>query len=180
MTGDHDAMDDAGAAGDMNVPDVTAQLIQRLAQRGLTIAAAESLTGGLLTAELTRVPGSSAVVVGGVVAYATEIKHAVLGVEPRTLALHGPVHPDVAVQMATGVRRALAVDRPVSVGISTTGVAGPDPQGGQPPGVVFLGISVNTEVHAIALTLSGTRDEIRRATVERAIIELDRVLASVL
>lgn len=157
--------------------DVTTRIITRLTRRHLTIAVAESLTGGLLVAELTRIPGASAVVLGGVVAYSTELKHSVLGVEHGTLAMHGPVHPDVAVQMATGVRRVLSADREsASVGISTTGVAGPDPQGGQQPGTVFIGISVNGEVHALELHLTGTRDEIRRATVTRALQELDRIL----
>lgn len=161
--------------------DVTARIIARLTKRRLTIAVAESLTGGLLAAELTRIPGASAVVLGGVVAYATELKHSLLGVEPGTLAIHGPVHPDVAVQMATGVRRVLSIGREAaSIGISTTGVAGPDPQGGHEPGTVYIGVSISGEVHAVPLQLTGSRDDIRLATVACALEQLDRILDNVL
>ncbi|ERK67345.1 competence/damage-inducible protein CinA, partial [Leifsonia aquatica ATCC 14665] len=95
---------DAGRAGDP-----TARLIARLRETGRTIAAAESLTGGELTAELTRVPGASAVVVGGAVVYATQLKHTLLGVDAALLDAEGPVHPRVAAQLAEGVRARLAV-----------------------------------------------------------------------
>lgn len=161
--------------------DVTARIIERLSKRHMTIAVAESLTGGLLSAELTRIPGASRVVLGGVIAYSTELKHSLLGVEPGTLAIHGPVHADVAIQMATGVRKlATVASGTASIGVATTGVAGPEPQGGQEPGTVFIGLSLSSEVHAIALRLTGSREEIRSATVRRALEELDRVLETVL
>jgi nicotinamide-nucleotide amidase len=110
-------------------------VVAELTGRGLTVAVAESLTGGLVVAELVSVPGSSAVVRGGVVAYQTPLKHSLLGVDAGLLAEHGPVHPDVAAAMATGVRERLAVDgRRADVGLSTTGVAGPDDQDGHAPG----------------------------------------------
>lgn len=146
------------------------QIVAELASRGLTIAVAESLTGGLLVAELIRPAGASAVVLGGVVAYDTELKHTLLGVDEALLAEHGPVHPDVARQLARNVRDRLAVaGRPANLGIATTGVAGPDPQGGQPPGTVYLGLSVGEGALVRRLTLSGSRDEIRARTVEEAI-----------
>jgi nicotinamide-nucleotide amidase len=146
------------------------QIVAELASRGLTIAVAESLTGGLLVAELIRPAGASAVVLGGVVAYDTELKHTLLGVDEALLAEHGPVHPDVARQLARNVRDRLAVaGRPADLGIATTGVAGPDPQGGQPPGTVYLGLSVGEGALVRRLTLSGSRDEIRARTVEEAI-----------
>ncbi|KQM83855.1 hypothetical protein ASE68_12160 [Agromyces sp. Leaf222] len=150
--------------------DPSAELVSLLARRGLTIAVAESLTGGLVVAELVRVPGASAVVRGGVVAYATALKHSVLGVSAELLAREGAVHPEVAAGMAEGVRRVLAVQgASASIGVSTTGVAGPDPQGGRPPGVVFVGVSIADRTEVRELALQGDRSEIRRATVDAAI-----------
>ena len=154
--------------------DPTAELIAELTRRGLRIAVAESLTGGLVVAELTRIPGASLVVSGGIVAYDTELKRTLLGVAAELLEREGAVHPEVARQMAAGVRRALAVDgRAADVGVSTTGVAGPDPQDGKPPGTVFVGVAFAGEVEAIALELSGDRTAIRTATVG---VALDEVL----
>ncbi|MGO4300592.1 CinA family protein [Leifsonia sp. RAF41] len=153
----------------------TVAVVHELIERRLTIAVAESLTGGLLTAELTSVPGASAVVLGGAVVYATELKHALLGVDADLLAADGPVHPEVARQLADGVRKRLAVDgRPADIGVSTTGVAGPDPQGGRPVGTVYVGVSSANGTRAVELGLSGDRDDIRRRTVAEAV----RALAS--
>lgn len=150
--------------------DRTAALIRHLTARGLTVAVAESLTGGLLAAELVRPAGASAVVRGGVVAYATPAKGSVLGVDAELLAEHGAVHPLVAEQMAAGVRRVFEVDgRQADIGISTTGVAGPDPHDGKQPGTVFLGLSLAGGPRSIGLTLTGDRDAIRRDTVTAAI-----------
>ncbi|TFC00474.1 CinA family protein [Cryobacterium adonitolivorans] len=145
-------------------------MVAALTARHLTIAVAESLTGGLLVAELVRIPGASAVVNGGVVAYQTPIKHTLLGVDDVLLAEHGAVHPEVARQMATGVRTALAIEgRPADIGISTTGVAGPDEQDGQSVGTVYLGLSFGDKVRAISVSLTGDRSEIRAQTVACAI-----------
>jgi len=155
------------------VTDAATEVIERLVERGLTIAVAESLTGGQLVASLVDVPGASATVVGGVVAYNTAIKHSVLGVSAPLLAEKGAVDPEVARQMASGVRAALAVDgRPADVGIATTGVAGPDPQDGKPVGTVYLGLAMEGRVESHALTLSGSRSEIRTATVQHALATL--------
>ena len=157
--------------------DVGAEVIQRLTSRGLTIAVAESLTGGLLVAELIRTPGASAVVNGGVVAYNTALKHSVLGVDAGLLAERGAVDPEVAEQMASGVRSALAVEgRAADIGISTTGVAGPEPQDGKPVGTVYLGFATETEVVNVALRLSGSRDGIRKAVVSESLEQLTRLL----
>ncbi|WP_223360974.1 MULTISPECIES: CinA family protein [unclassified Leifsonia] len=148
-------------------------MIARLRATGTTVAAAESLTGGELTAELTRVPGASAVVLGGAVVYATQLKHSLLGVDADLLAAEGPVHPEVAAQLAEGVRTRLAVDgRPAGLGVATTGVAGPDPQGGRAVGTVFVGVSSDAGTRVVELALTGDRAAIRRATVERAVAEL--------
>ena len=154
-------------------PDLTERVIRELVARSFTIVVAESLTGGELVAELTRVPGASATVLGGAVVYATALKHTLLGVDQDLLDAHGPVHPDVAFQLVRGVRERLGVDgRPADVGLSTTGVAGPDGQGGRSPGTVFVGVSVGDRTRVVELALSGTRSEIRRQTVLRAIEEL--------
>jgi nicotinamide-nucleotide amidase len=150
--------------------DRTAAVIRHLTARGLTVAVAESLTGGLLAAELIRPAGASAVVRGGVIAYATAAKGSVLGVDAELLAEHGAVHPLVAEQMAAGVRRVFAADgREADIGISTTGVAGPDPQDGKQPGTVYLGLSLAGGTRSIGLSLTGDRDVIRRDTVTAAI-----------
>ncbi|WEO78638.1 CinA family protein [Cryobacterium sp. SO2] len=150
--------------------DAAADLVATLTARHLTIAVAESLTGGLLVAELVRIPGASAVLAGGVVAYQTPLKHTLLGVDAVVLAEHGAVHPEVARQMASGVRTALAVDgRPADIGIATTGVAGPDEQDGQAVGTVYLGVSFGDSVRAMGFSFTGGRAEIRAQAVEQAI-----------
>jgi nicotinamide-nucleotide amidase len=145
--------------------DLAAQAIALLIARGQTVAVAESLTGGLLAAALTGIPGASAVFRGGVVAYATDLKASLLGVPAALLARHGAVHPEVAAAMADGARQQLAA----AVGVATTGVAGPDPADGQPVGTVHIAASAEGRVVSRALALSGDRDEIRMATVEHAL-----------
>lgn len=149
----------------------TGDLVAQLRARGLTVASAESLTGGLVCAELTTVPGASAVVRGSVVAYATDVKASVLGVDAGLLQDGGAVQEAVAAQMAEGVCRVLAAD----VGLATTGVAGPDAQDGQPVGTVYVAVALpgqgpaRTEVRRLAL--GGTRTEIRAASVA-AVLQL--------
>jgi nicotinamide-nucleotide amidase len=152
--------------------DPTAELIAELTRRGLRIAVAESLTGGLVAGELTRIPGASLAVSGAIVAYDTAVKRSLLGVPSELLAAHGAVHPEVARAMAEGARRALAIDgRPADLGLATTGVAGPDPQDGRSPGTVYVGIATTHGSDVIALALDGDRTAIRRATVRAAIEE---------
>ncbi|WP_209561116.1 CinA family protein [Frigoribacterium sp. PvP032] len=147
-----------------------AEVVHELDRQGLTVAVAESLTGGLLAAELISVPGASAVVVGGVVAYQTPIKHLLLDVPADLLAARGAVDPDVAVAMASGVRRALAVDgRAADVGLATTGVAGPDPQDGEAPGTVYVALSAGGGSRVARLDLEGDREAIRSATVSESL-----------
>ncbi|WP_353809533.1 CinA family protein [Agromyces sp. SYSU T00194] len=145
-------------------------LVGELAARGMTIAVAESLTGGLLASRIVDVPGASAVFTGGIVAYATQLKHDLLGVDAGLLAERGPVDPDVARQLAEGVRRACAVGgAPADLGIATTGVAGPDPQAGKRAGTVFVGVASARGARALELALPGERAAIRAATVDAAI-----------
>jgi nicotinamide-nucleotide amidase len=150
-----------------------AAVVAALTARGETVAVAESLTGGLVVSELVGVPGASAVVRGGVVAYATPVKATVLGVDADLLAERGAVDPEVARQMAAGVRIALAVDGvPATWGISTTGVAGPDPQDGKPVGTVFIGIASAQSAAAVELHLDGDRGAIRSAVVSELLARL--------
>lgn len=134
-------------------------LLDALADRGWTVGTAESLTGGLVCATLVDVPGASRVLRGSVVAYATDVKHSVLGVDADLLAAHGAVHPRVAAEMAEGVRRVLGTD----VGLATTGVAGPDPQDGRPPGTVHVAVVTPAGTAVSSLTLPGGRAEVRAA-----------------
>lgn len=144
---------------------VAAAAVAALAERELTVAVAESLTGGALGAALTSVPGASAVFRGGIVAYATPLKTALLGVSPRLLAEAGPVHADVAAAMAAGARARLGADCSVAL----TGVAGPEPQGGASPGTVWIGLSSDRGHRTELLSLSGSRAEIRSAAVRQAL-----------
>ncbi|MEU8710283.1 nicotinamide-nucleotide amidohydrolase family protein [Streptomyces sp. NPDC048565] len=144
------------------------QVLRQLQGRGETLAVAESLTGGLVAAELTSVPGASKCFRGSVTAYATPLKRDVLGVDGVLLADRGAVDPDVALEMAAGVRRVLGADW----GISTTGVAGPEPQDGKPVGTVFIAVSGPGGVQKVAeLRLNGGRTDIRKESV-RSLLHL--------
>lgn len=152
------------------VTDAAALVVAELTRRGETLAVAESLTGGLLAAELVNVPGASAVFRGAVVAYDTAIKSSVLGVDSTLLADRGAVDASVAQQMAERVRSVLAVDgRSADYGLATTGVAGPDPQDGQPPGTVFVALASDDGVIISRLDLDGDRATIRALTVQAAL-----------
>jgi nicotinamide-nucleotide amidase len=145
--------------------ELAAEVLTLLAQAGQTVATAESLTGGLVAAALTDVPGSSSAFRGGVVAYATELKSRLLGVDAVMLKQHGPVYAPVAAAMAEGVRKRLQA----TVGVATTGVAGPDPQDGHPPGTVHIAVSLADDTVVRTIALTGNRDEVRRLTVERVL-----------
>ncbi|MFB4300070.1 CinA family nicotinamide mononucleotide deamidase-related protein [Actinomadura sp. NTSP31] len=150
-----------------------------LAERSATVAVAESLTGGLIGAELTAMPGSSETYAGGMVTYATELKHRLLGVPEDLLAEHGAVHPDVAAAMAAGVRDRLGA----TYGLAVTGVAGPLPQDGRPVGTVYIGVTGPGDTRTVVrpkLPVPGTGPEVRavlrRMTVVHALELLRRVL----
>ena len=143
--------------------------------RGLRLATAESCTGGMVAARLTDVPGSSDVVLGGVVAYANEVKVAELAVPERRLAEHGAVSGEVAAAMATGVRARLGAD----VGIAVTGVAGPD--GGtteKPVGLVHFHVSAPDAEEGGRFSLPGDRATIRSRATVAALHLARRVLES--
>lgn len=150
---------------------------QLLMQNRFFIATAESLTAGLLSSELAKVAGASSYFLGGVVSYQDEVKHHLLGVDPNLMAKKTAVDPDVAIQMAVSVRERFAKDCAKSfervIGISTTGVAGPDPVGDRHAGQVFLGLASARSQYAVSLQLHGTRDEIRDAVVREALSVLE-------
>ncbi len=142
-----------------------AELLAILRTRDLTLATAESLTGGALADAVSSVPGASAGFVGGVVAYATVVKQGVLGVSADTLATHGAVSAECAAEMAGGVRSLLGAD----VGLSTTGVAGPESQEGKPVGRVHVAVAGPLGTRTVELRLSGDRQQIRARTVALAL-----------
>ncbi|GAC1411482.1 MAG: competence/damage-inducible protein A [Actinomycetota bacterium] len=128
-----------------------------LKQRGLTIACAESLTGGLVAARLTRVPGASVYVLGSIVAYTADAKARLLGIEPSMIEHEGVVSEAVARAMATGARRAFGA----SVGLGLTGVAGPEEHGGKSRGTVCFGIDGPHGVVSKEMRLPGDRETVR-------------------
>ena len=138
------------------------ELLAAVGARGWTLAVAESLTGGLVSATLVDVPGASAVLRGAVVAYSTDLKATLLGVDPALLEQRGAVDPDVARAMAIGVRARLGAD----VGLATTGVAGPDPQDGHPPGTVHVAVSTPDGTHVRSLRLAGDRAAVRALSAD--------------
>ena len=141
------------------------EVVRRLTARGETLAVAESLTGGLVSARVVDVPGASAVLRGGVVAYATPLKHELLGVDEGLLARRGAVDPDVAVAMAEGVRSRLRT----TWGVATTGVAGPDPQDGSPPGTVYVAVAGPAGAQVARHVVPGNRPAVRAAAVDAAL-----------
>lgn len=142
-----------------------AKAVVALLTRQETVATAESLTGGLVADAFVTVPGTSAVFRGGVVAYATALKHELLGVDEDLLEAKGAVDPDVALQMAAGVRRRLGT----SWGLATTGVAGPEPQDGVEPGVAYVAVDGPGARRVERLELDGDREQIRAGSVEKAL-----------
>ena len=161
---------DAGAGA-------AAAVVALLREVGLSIATAESLTGGLVCAALTDVPGASAVVRGGVVSYATDLKASLLGVDPQVLASGGAVQDRVARELALGAARVCGAD----LGIGTTGVAGPDPQDGKQVGTVYVAVARYAQsvddVQVRELRLSGDRAQVRDATVIAALALVSEVVS---
>ena len=139
-----------------------AEVLALCKRQGLTLATAESCTGGLAAKELTDVPGASAVFVGGVVSYWSEVKAKVLGVPRPLLAEYGAVSEPVARAMAEGARRLTGAH----VALAVTGVAGPDRDDrGNDVGTVFIALSREGETLCRRLSLDGSRDAIRRSAV---------------
>ena len=139
--------------------DTASGLVAAATDAGLTVATAESLTAGQLAATIADVPGASAVLRGGLVVYATELKATLAGVPKSILAEYGPVSPETAAALAAGASERCGAD----IGIGLTGVAGPDPQDGVVPGTVFLGLSRALSVTVHKLEVNGDRARIRSA-----------------
>lgn len=137
-----------------------------LGRRGETVAVAESLTGGLLSARLTETAGSSTTFRGGLVVYATDLKGSLAGVQPALLAEHGPVHEQVALALARGACRVCAADW----GLGVTGVAGPERQGGHEVGTVCIAVT-RGDAHGWAgcRHIAGGRREVRAGAVQAAL-----------
>lgn len=151
---------------------IASAVVKRLTKKKATLSVAESITGGGLAAAITEVAGSSKVFLGGVIAYADEIKINQLDVDAKTLKKFTAVSEEVAKEMAIGVRKKFNSD----YAIATTGVAGPGKAYGQKSGTVWVAIASKKEVFAIALALSGSRDLIRHATIESALASFERIL----
>ncbi len=135
-------------------------VINEAARNGATIATAESLTAGMVSSSLGGVPGASQVLCGGVVAYQNAVKAAVLGVDSALLERAGSVDPEVAAAMSEGVRQLMNAD----YGVSTTGVAGPQPHDGKAAGLVFISVAGPRGVCVSEFHFAGARNEIRSET----------------
>ena len=140
-------------------------LVQILKEKQMTIATAESCTGGLLGKCITDISGSSAVYPGGVISYCNRVKHEVLGVEQALLDRLGPVSMAVAQQMAAGVRRTVGAD----VGVGITGIAGPNSdETGRPVGLVYIGVSDGRTDIVREYRFDGDRNAVRAQAAEAA------------
>lgn len=157
---------------------LAAVILARCKLLGAKIAAAESLTGGLLADAFVRVPGASAVFLGSAVTYDIAAKASMLGVDAELLRLEGAVHPEVARQMAQATAdlyRQPGYD--AVIGLSTTGVAGPGPDGDKPAGLVYIGLALPAAFSASGqpqivvreLHCRGSREEVRRQSVLRVL-----------
>lgn len=150
--------------------ELAAKVVRTLSERSISLAAAESLTGGLIGATLTAVPGASRVYLGGTIAYATPTKTALLGVDPSLISQHTVVSERVALEMAIGLQRRTDADWVIAV----TGVAGPDPQDGHYPGEVWICVVGPRVPHTSQFqqterfNFEGDRDAIRQQTVTAA------------
>ena len=142
------------------------KIVKRLAENHLSIAAAESCTGGLVAATLINVPGASDVLEESYITYSDAVKHKVLGVSEETLQKHTAVSKEVAEEMVRGVTK-----------VAVTGIAGPG--GGSekfPVGLVYIGYKINDFVKVMRYVFSGDRSEVRMHAVETALQELDDLL----
>ena len=151
---------------------LAASVNDALVDAGATVATAESLTGGQLAVLLTTAPGASRSYLGGVVSYATEVKTEVLGVPTSLVEEHGVVSAACARAMAEGARRLIGA----TYAVSTTGVAGPEPQEDKPPGTVFVAVAGPGGVTALSLELTGDRAAIQQRTCGEALTALAEVL----
>ncbi len=151
---------------------IAQSVVKKLTKKKATLCVAESITGGGLAVAITDVAGSSKVFMGGVIAYDDAIKISELKVDAKTLKKFTAVSEEVAKEMAAGALKKFKTD----YAIATTGVAGPGKAYGQKAGTVWVAIASKKELFAIALSLSGSRDLIRHATIESALASFERIL----
>ncbi len=150
------------------------QVGESLRKLGWKLATAESCTGGLIGHYLTNVPGSSDYYLGGVIAYANEVKLGLLEVRPETLEKFGAVSQETVLEMARGVRQKLGAQ----VGLSVSGIAGPG--GGtpeKPVGLVWIGLSLPEVEHAWRYVWPGNRIQVKEQTAKQALLQLFYTLA---
>lgn len=157
------------AEGETSMQETVAQM---LVKRNKTIAVAESCTGGLVASRLIEYPGISAVLLEGAVTYSNEAKMRRLGVKRQTLETYGAVSAETAVEMAEGIAKSSGA----SIGLSTTGVAGPGPSEGKPEGLVFIGVYIEGKTYVKELNLAGKRNVIRERAAYNALDYLRRKL----
>lgn len=151
------------------------ELGRELHARGLTIACAESCTGGLLTSTLTDIPGSSSYVMGSVVSYSNDVKARILHVSEETLLLHGAVSEETAREMAEGVRQLMQTD----IGVGITGIAGPDGGSAEKPvGLIYIAAADRTHTIVAKNNFSGKRLENKRAAVKKALSMIHDLIRS--
>ncbi|MBT1175481.1 CinA family protein [Bifidobacterium sp. LC6] len=172
--------------------DAAVRILKTCEAHSAKIACAESLTGGLLADAFVRIPGASHVFLGSAVTYDIKAKASILGVDHDLLEREGAVHPEVARQMAAATAKLYAQPEYGEriIGLSTTGVAGPGPDGDKPAGLVYIGFSipaelaggatsasgVNPRIEAVELRLSGTRESVRLQTVFNVLKHLNGLL----
>jgi nicotinamide-nucleotide amidase len=147
------------------VGSAAAGVVHALSERGETLAVVESLTGGLLSSTVVEIAGASSVYRGALVVYATDLKSSLADVPADLLADRGPVDPDVAIALAEGGRKRCGADWC----LATTGVAGPEPQGGKPVGMVFVAVAGPPGSDVRELDLDGGRDAVRAGAVTAAL-----------
>jgi nicotinamide-nucleotide amidase len=157
-----------------NLHRIAEQAVNGAIGRGLTVATAESLTAGMVAAVLADTPGASSMLQGGVVSYQYSVKADVLGVPAELLDAVGSVDGDVAKAMAAGARRVCGAD----IGVSTTGVAGPEPHGGKAVGTVFVGVATADGARSFGYVFEGNRADIRGQACAAALERLLEALSS--
>ncbi len=152
--------------------EVAKSVVKKLSKIRKSLSVAESITGGGLASALTDIPGASKVFIGGVIAYSDQVKINELSISKADLLKYGAVSEEIALAMAQGCLKKFKTD----YALATTGVAGPGSDNGVKAGTAWIGVAGKGESFAIALSLSGTREIIRHATITSALAALERTL----
>ena len=152
--------------------EVAKSVVKKLSKIRKSLSVAESITGGGLASALTDIPGASKVFIGGVIAYSDQVKINELSISKADLLKYGAVSEEIALAMAQGCLKKFKTD----YALATTGVAGPGSNNGVKAGTAWIGVAGKGESFAIALSLTGTREIIRHATITSALAALERTL----